>query len=387
MRKLLALAAIIVAAGSAWADDILLVYEPGNTLFEESAGKTITSSTQCVDPQIRRLLSKYDMTWGCRIGSDIIDILDGYYAFVLDDGKGEEAADSLTALSYVRIAAPNGSIHPLGGATRDPTDQWYNQSFRWEVGHHHEGCDDSTYFPDPHFPHYRQWYLPRGGYDRAWAVTTGNANNIIAIIDSSFEVDQPDLAPNWAWDVSEQGGTPGYDDDGDGYIDNVLGWDFGDYVPPPYPESDPINPGDPDVGHELRWWELQGFDHPWEIPCSEADCVCDSTTSYCHETKTKSAWGSARHGTTMASIFGAHASETPGEIGMAGINWDTRIMPIKIGNQTEEEMDVPNSLHVAMAKALEYVGLRKQMGDNIIALNMSLTFDGRGRLEDNIRLQ
>ncbi len=76
-------------------------------------------------------------------------------------------------------------------------------------------------------------------------------------------------------------------------------------------------------------------------------------------------------------------------VGLAGINWKTKLLPIKIGNHKESRVDVPDSLWASMAKALEYVAIRKSQGLNIIALNMSLTFDQKGELgetNDNLRI-
>jgi serine protease len=61
----------------------------------------------------------------------------------------------------------------------------------------------------------------------AWDVYTGNANFAIAIIDTGVLYTHPDLQANiWA-NPGEQGGN-GIDDDGNGYIDDVRGWDWVD---------------------------------------------------------------------------------------------------------------------------------------------------------------
>lgn len=59
----------------------------------------------------------------------------------------------------------------------------------------------------------------------AWDITTGSEDIIIAIIDSGLDLDHPDLADAI---YINQGEIPdnGIDDDEDGFIDNVLGWDF-----------------------------------------------------------------------------------------------------------------------------------------------------------------
>ena len=63
----------------------------------------------------------------------------------------------------------------------------------------------------------------------AWDVATGDGSVTIAIIDSGIDPDHPDLAPRLFINPGESGDgreTNGIDDDGNGFVDDVSGWDF-----------------------------------------------------------------------------------------------------------------------------------------------------------------
>ena len=59
----------------------------------------------------------------------------------------------------------------------------------------------------------------------AWGVSTGDANFVVAIIDSGTQLNHPDLAANIWTNPGEIAGN-GIDDDANGYVDDTRGWDF-----------------------------------------------------------------------------------------------------------------------------------------------------------------
>ena len=91
-------------------------------------------------------------------------------------------------------------------------------------------------FNDPRLP--SQWHYNNTGaigtsvmgadinLFKAWESVTGNNNVIVAIIDGGIDYTHEDLADNIRLNSLELNGVTGQDDDGNGYIDDIYGWNF-----------------------------------------------------------------------------------------------------------------------------------------------------------------
>lgn len=61
---------------------------------------------------------------------------------------------------------------------------------------------------------------------KAWMMETGSHDVVVAVIDTGVNYNNPDLADNIYTNVAEANGQPGVDDDNNGYVDDIHGYDF-----------------------------------------------------------------------------------------------------------------------------------------------------------------
>ncbi|MDD5492084.1 MAG: S8 family serine peptidase [bacterium] len=117
----------------------------------------------------------------------------------------QKTLDACAGSDLVEYAEP---IYIYDIATT-PNDPYYNTSGTWG-----QQYDD-------------QWGLKSIQSEKAWNVSRGNSNVIVAAIDTGVDYTHPDLSAN-IWSNSEEIPGNGIDDDNNGYIDDTMGWDFVD---------------------------------------------------------------------------------------------------------------------------------------------------------------
>lgn len=71
-----------------------------------------------------------------------------------------------------------------------------------------------------------QWAPKRIGMEQVWGEKS-RVDTVVCIIDSGVQLDHPDLAANLWRNPKEVAGN-GHDDDGNGFVDDVYGWNFVD---------------------------------------------------------------------------------------------------------------------------------------------------------------
>lgn len=95
---------------------------------------------------------------------------------------------------------------------------------------------------DPRFA--EQWHLDNDGRSggvagadigaiKAWTMTSGSPDVIVAVLDSGIDLEHPDLRAS-IW-VNPGETKNDLDDDNNGYVDDIYGWDFVNHNPDPRP--------------------------------------------------------------------------------------------------------------------------------------------------------
>jgi len=150
-----------------------------------------------------------------------------------------------------------------------------------------------------------QWDKRLMGAHRVWDISTGSRNIICVGIDTGVDWNHPDLTPSlWVnpgedvdgdsvvWTLDQYPGdwddVNDIDDDSDGFVDDLLGWDF--------------------------VWDLQG--------CAPGE-DCDSHSD-------NNMFGLNSHGTHVGGIMCAAGNNG---IGVAGLSWVGRLMALRAGFQ------------------------------------------------------
>lgn len=131
---------------------------------------------------------------------------------ILATVPGVEIAETVTPMS---LKEGGNGVRPLPGTARVAAEMPFN---------------------DPRLP--QQWHYHNDGsiggtvagadinLFEGWKLSTGDPSVIVAIIDGGIDYKHEDLAANVLVNQAELNGTPGVDDDGNGYVDDIYGFNF-----------------------------------------------------------------------------------------------------------------------------------------------------------------
>lgn len=201
---------------------------------------------------------------------------------------------------HLRVA-PGRTVSAWGGVTP-------NWSVAWDIAAQTGASyiePNNAYFgsavavPDSTYPEEKleQWHLEHTQAKDAWATRT-DSDVLVAVIDSGIDVDHEDL-PLWR-NPGEVAGN-GLDDDGNGFVDDVHGWNF--------------------------------------VPCA-------GTTASLEECGDADVDDTHGHGTKIAGLIGADGANT---VGIQGICWSVPLMAVKV-----YESPTSGALGDEIADAIEY---------------------------------
>jgi serine protease len=141
--------------------------------------------------------------------------------------KSIERTNDLGKIVVVKYNADIDPNYFSAKIRNNPEIEWAEPRFLYELDFEPN---------DPQYPA-QQWNLLKILAAQAWDITQGDTSVVIGIVDTGVDWDHPDLAANIWINWNEIPGN-GVDDDDNGFIDDIRGWDFGGLTG--IPDNDPM---------------------------------------------------------------------------------------------------------------------------------------------------
>ena len=132
------------------------------------------------------------------VTSELVPKLDLFLVELLEGQRVDAARAELEAMEQVMYASPD---HVVNTRETTPNDSSFGQ--QWALRQGNDADIDAT---------------------DAWDFGTGSRDFVCAVVDGGCQTNHTDLAANIWVNQAEASGSPGVDDDGNGYVDDVNGW-------------------------------------------------------------------------------------------------------------------------------------------------------------------
>jgi subtilisin family serine protease len=207
--------------------------------------------------------------------------------------------DSYLSSIYRLKFSPNADILSIiQRCKNDPIVEYAQPNYIYHV------CAklNDFFYPD-------QWALEKIKIPEAWEIEKGSEDITIAVIDTGVDYNHEDLKPR-IWINKGEIPNNNIDDDKNGYIDDVRGWNFFD---------------SPDDIRNLG--QIGGNNDPMD---------------------------ESGHGTNVSGIIAAIPDNS---VGVAGITWGCKIMPLKAGNKFFEDDDLACAIVYAVENGARIINM------------------------------
>jgi subtilisin family serine protease len=170
--------------------------------FSNGAKGLITSTLIVSATDLGMLKSTRGILW-----AKPLPFTDAFVARLSSPAAALQVARELTGHAQVRYAHPD-IIFPIESRSVDVSDPYFGA--QWNLKNN--GQNGATPGVDI-------------GIESAWAVTRGSSTTLVGVLDLGFEQNHKDMTDAWYINPGEIAGNK-KDDDGNGLIDDVRGWNF-----------------------------------------------------------------------------------------------------------------------------------------------------------------
>ncbi|MEK7400195.1 MAG: S8 family serine peptidase [Candidatus Poribacteria bacterium] len=205
-------------------------------------------------------------------------------------------------LIYKLRFLPNSDINSIVYKCKnDPIVQYAQPNFYNHLAEKIEKPND-FFYPD-------QWALEKIDALKAWEIEKGSEDIIVAVVDTGVDYNHEDLKSR-IWINTDEIPDNGIDDDGNGYTDDVRGWDF--------------------------------FDSP------------DAKLKTDHVVRDNDPMDEDGHGTHVSGII---AGTPNNSVGVAGVTWGCKIMPLRAGSKILEDDDLASAIVYAVENGAQIINM------------------------------